>query len=157
MTAYISVCGLSAVGKKTLIRRLLQDNDDTRQRFSVLTPVRAFGRSFDSLDNIHDLHEGSVIHQWQWANDSLIETLMERHPKSTHRVIVLWRPFKLQYQDILNVYGNSWQGTLDQLRQNWTDRIIPRFRDHIPNRYGIEVELVESSTAQYPSLTNWLR
>jgi hypothetical protein len=155
MREYVSICGLSAAGKKTLIRRLLADEGGLRDRFSVSGPLEAFGYSFEPLDRIHDSSAAFVLHQWQWANDRLIEELVERHPDGRHRIVLLWRPLEEQYRDIQRMYGESWRDTILDLARNWEQGITSRFRHEIPTRLGIEVELVDGSAEGYPRLTDW--
>lgn len=100
---YISICGLSAVGKKTLILKLL--NGELRERFALQGSVEAYGNSFRPLTDIFDAHDDHVLHQWQMATHQVIEDLRNAFPSNRHRVIIIWRPWAQHLAD-KKVYGS---------------------------------------------------
>lgn len=155
MTDFVSICGLSSAGKKTLIRRVLEDRDGVRERFSLRFPIRAFGRSFEPPEDMMRCASGTALFQWQWVHDRFLEELCGLGPPHTHRVIALWRPIDEQFRDVLRVYGENWEGTRDDLAKQWNERFVPRFRDRLEQAEGVRVDVVDASVPGYPRLGSW--
>lgn len=157
---YLSVCGLSSVGKKTLIRRLLQDAPGLRERFGIeKQTLAAFGYAFLPIDEIHTTRAECALHQWQIATDSLVEELRTKQPQAEHRVVVLWRPWEQNHADWVRAYAATdpavASSTPASIERAWTDLILPRFHEGIPRQLGLRVELVDASTPDYRELEHW--
>ena len=145
---YITVAGYSAVGKKTLIRKLYTDELD--ERFGLSGTRDAYGWAFEPLEGIFEATADHVIYQWQVATDEIIDQLAERFPDAGHRVILIWRPWHENLRDWVAVYGDS---TTDEpseanIKDWWLEVIVPRFRNDLQAR-GVPVEIVNAATPGY--------
>jgi hypothetical protein len=148
---YVSICGFSSVGKKTLIRKLV--NGQLRDRFVMPGSVQAYGWAFEPLEDIYDATADHVLYQWQIATDNLIDELHDRFPASGHRVILVWRPWDQHLADWIATYGDEMVGqpSIGVLTDWWRDVIIPRFRNDLAGR-GWPVEIVNGASPGYERL-----
>lgn len=86
----LHVAGVSGVGKKTLIARLLDPAEvQLRTCFGIIDGARAFGWSFEPIADVLRSDAAQIIHQWQWLTDGLIEECRRSFPEAAHRVVVL--------------------------------------------------------------------
>ena len=142
------ICGFSAVGKKTLVEKLMAGT--LRERFGILGTVEAFGDSYLPLAQIAETRAEYIVCQWQSNLDSDIEALRATLPTVPHRIVLIWRPWHEHLADWVSVYGAESINppTELMLAQAWIDVIVPRFRDDLPEQ-GVPVELVDGSTPRY--------
>lgn len=148
---YISICGLSAVGKKTLILKLL--DGELQERFALQGSVEAYGSSFRPLAEIFDADDDHVLHQWQMATHHVIEELRDAFPSNRHRVIVIWRPWAQHLNDkkMYRRYEMTDAPTQSEITDAWHHEIVPRFQVQLP-ALGFDVELVNGSAPDYDRL-----
>lgn len=86
---FIAIFGESAVGKKTFIRKILDNDSTARQALQIVGEVRAFGPSFEPLSQMKN--STTFFNFYQWQNRDGIDILADlRHERLT--IIVLWRP-----------------------------------------------------------------
>jgi hypothetical protein len=146
----ISVCGHSAVGKKTLIQKLLDNYPaGLRERFGLTGSIGAYGYCdlFRPLAQSLQCQEDNLIHFWQNNNHCWIERLRVQFPCARHRVILLWRPWDVHRQAILARRNPCYQPTIAELKYRW-------HRDHkdLSNAaasLGVDVEFCIASTDDY--------
>ncbi len=147
---FISVCGNSGVGKKTLIRALLADESRAlRDRFGVeegTAAAHGFYREFHPLALVFEATEDCILHFWQYDHHHWIECLRRTFPGARHRVILLWRPWA-EHSATIVARGGSWQPSPGDLERAWHDLYVPRFRGI--EATGVEFELVDASTPLY--------
>lgn len=151
----VSFYGLSAVGKKTLMRRLLHPmGGHYRGRFGIPEGVEAFGPSFAPGDHCRDADrivaaiETSrapvVLNQWQWDLDGVVDRLLSEHPEWKHYAIVLYRAPEQHAVDI-HLYRDE-EPTADRLRARWG-----RMAEVLAEKEsrGLAVEVVDASSDNY--------
>jgi hypothetical protein len=155
-TQYISICGHSAVGKKTLIAKLLDNGQaDLRERFGLGGKIEAYGlcNQFQPLARIFEAQEDCIIHFWQDKSHPWIECLRRTFPNDRQRVILLWRPWDIHSKDLIS-RNNDYKPTATEVESHWHDHIVPLFRGI--EQTGVEFELVNASTPNY-DLMPWPR
>ena len=164
---YLSICGDSAVGKSTLIKKLLENESGLRERFGIdHGTVEAFGYCFLGevqernrtwARDIHHSVADCVLHQWQSKHHHVVAELREQNPTCEHRIVLLWRPWEQHWRDYavkhqqnVRKHGHS----IATLVKNWRAKIRQKFGEssEIQKKYGIPVELVNGSTSDYERL-----
>jgi hypothetical protein len=146
---FISICGNSGVGKKTLIRALLAaEPQDLRDRFGVEGTVAAhgFSREFHPLGLVFEATEDCILHFWQYDHHHWIECLRRAFSVARHRVILLWRPWA-EHSATIVARGGAWRPSPSVLEGAWHELYVPRFRGI--EATGVEFELVNASTQLY--------
>lgn len=152
---FISICGHSGAGKKTLIRKLLADDPpELRIRFRIYGTVAAFNGEFRPLHEIETATEDTLLHFWQDHTRKWVDKLREKFPADMHRIILLWRPYDVHSKALI-ARNVEYKPTPDVVQTNWKEMRVPHFQRHIAN--GIEVELVLSDKSEplYPELKDW--
>jgi hypothetical protein len=143
---FIHIVGGSGVGKKTIIRRLLNPNEHAlRARLRIGHSVAAYGYSFQNPpEAMLEAQTHQVIHQWQFRTDGLIDEAQRRFPNAHHRIVVLWRPVAEHTRD-LRRRTPEWHSTEHSVRNEYENGVVPAvLRRERTGRY--EVEWVDSST-----------
>lgn len=153
MRQVIAVCGQSAVGKATLIQRLIDSDVDLRNRFeigdhAIVTAGAKFGTLPDVVDNA-----SVVVWKWQWRNDDWFRRLLSKYPKARHRAIVLWLPPSIHAQRMKSKWPKR-SFSQQSSQRSFNNRIAPHFKRKV-RRLGIEVELVDASTTLFVTLEKW--
>ena len=152
MRQYVSICGHSAVGKKTLIHKILSTNGSKlRNRFDLSANIQAYERqsSLDKLPLLREIfnaEEECVLHFWQDKSHPWIECLRRTFTEDRHRVVLLWRPWDIHSAAQID-RQNEYKPSPMDLESHWHDHIVPLFRGI--EATGIEFELVDASTATY--------
>jgi hypothetical protein len=164
---YLSICGDSAVGKSTLIRKLLADSDGLRRRFHIETgTVEAYGPCFYGdgpawnerwREQIVVTTADVVLYQWQHKNHELIGQLYSRFPDCEHRVVLIWRPWEEHWNDYRQKHratAERAKHSVQTLKCHWRTEIRPRFEE-LQNETRIRIELVNGSSPRYDRLDHW--
>jgi hypothetical protein len=158
MRQYVSICGHSAVGKKSLVKRLLlPEGQSIRERFGMAGELAAFGDanhpSFNPapVEKMLSAQQDCVLHFWQFSTHPWIANLQLHFPSDRHRVILLWRPWHIHVQAFLEP-GRvpSYRPDVEGLKWVWREKIIPLFRP--VEQSGVEFELVDASTPNYDAI-----
>jgi hypothetical protein len=152
---YISVCGHSGTGKKTLISALVaNDPAGLRDRFGITGTIEPFGLNFNrDLEAMYSTKADTVIHQWQFVSHAHVNRLKQHAPDARHRIILLWRPYEQQRAVI--VERGNWLPfpTVEHLAWGWRAEVVPLFCN--ARQSGFEIELVDTSDFEYRPLTAW--
>lgn len=152
----VSFYGLSAVGKKTLIRRLLHPmGGHYRARFGIPPSVEAFGPSFAPergcrdagriLEAIEASRAPVVLNQWQWDLDGVVDELLCRHPGWQHEAVVLYRDPGRHAVDVHLCRDE--RPTPERLRARW-GRMFELLAEK--RARGLVVDVVDASSDSYP-------
>lgn len=163
MKTHLSIYGLSATGKKTLMRRLLHPNGGFyRERFGVGEGAEAFGPSFTPrgtndpksvLEAIERSTAPIILNQWQVFLDPVVSGLLSDHPDWRHRAIVIYRPPHTLAVD-LGIYRPTMYvenpPTSESLAAIWLKEVESNLVRH--ERNGLFVEVVDGSSDSYPPL-----
>lgn len=155
---FIHFCGLSAVGKKSLIKKLLHpEGMYLRDHFWITGTVESYGPKFlrnevDTpngksyidflLEGLLESNADTVIHQWQWAHESLVADLYRLKPKAAHKAYLMWRPWNDHRLEIF-LHRPPWQPTIGELEWQWHQLLI---LGNMWQDMGIEVCLLNGRT-----------
>ncbi|AGA25610.1 hypothetical protein [Singulisphaera acidiphila] len=162
MKTHLSIYGLSATGKKTLIRRLLHPSGGFfRERFGVGEGAEAFGPFFGKETNdsnsvlkaIERSKAPIILNQWQVFLDPVVASLLADHPDWRHRAIVIYRPPHTLAVDLglfrPTMYVDD-PPTPESLAAIWHKQVESNLARH--ERSGLFVEVVDGSCDSYPPL-----
>lgn len=161
---HVSIYGLSATGKKSLIRRLLHPRGKVyRDRFRIEEGAEAFGPSFAPLGSydpnqvraaIENSAATTIIHQWQIYFEPVVAGLLADHPDWNHRAIVIYRPPQTLAVDLAiyrpTMYTQN-PPTHESLAAIWLDQVENNLAKHECN--GLTVEVVDGSSDTYAPLS----
>ena len=145
----VHIAGLSAVGKKTLIRRF-QDPAEAavRRRFGIADDFVAYGYSFRApAEELLRGDAGQLVHQWQFVTHELIDAALAAFPRARHRIVLLWRPPAVNCEAVLSRKGD-WRPTPDEMAWQWRALIGPRFSPYV-GRSDISLEIVDGTAPDF--------
>lgn len=152
---FVSICGMSACGKKYLIERLIGSNPQWKQRFGLDGTLGVYGKHDASRvalkppEGMLSAPEDCVLFFWQYATHEWIAKLKAEFPMARHRVILLWRPWEEHRKAFLDPNRLPKERyTADALKWVWKNEIIPRFKE-IESQTGVELELLAVSQDSY--------
>ena len=168
----ISICGLSCVGKGTLIDKIYLDQEGVRDRFGIPAQPDFFASRSTSRSGktgyrklsekgqvtkemFRSPRSNLIVFRWQIKQDAVIDQLLGWFPGSRHRIVVLWRPWEDQVKDLSRVFDK--RTSVDSQKRLWASCIDPRFGPTSDfHRHGVEITLVDASDPAYPE-TTWPR
>jgi hypothetical protein len=155
MKQVIAVCGPSAVGKATLIKRILDGDQMLRDRFGIGDQtVVASGARFGPLRQ-QDAMQDVLLWKRQCDNDGWFCDLLQRYPEAEHRAIVIWLPPAVHFERMVEKWPRrARKSSPETLRKAFPTKFTPHFRDELP-QLGITVELVDGSTSSFALLEGW--
>jgi hypothetical protein len=130
---FVAICGASAVGKGTLIRRL-RDEPALRKRFGIDGGIlKAFDAHFELLDLVRATSADIIVWKWQFASHRFVDDLRLRFPSpDVHRAIWLWRPWEEHAADFAKKYRNDSDSVVQNIsnvKGAWTDLRQLWYRD----------------------------
>lgn len=164
--SYLSICGDSAVGKITLIKKLLADEENLRERFGIGEgTVDAFGvcysqgeckRDPEWTKMMHQSEKDVLLFEWQWRDHSIIGELFNSYPNDEHRIILIWRPWKEHWRDFQRKHPQLVENgySLNTLKEHWRGKWKPIFQK-IEEDGEKPVELVNGATHEYDRMEEW--
>ena len=151
---YVSFCGHSGVGKKTLMKMLVADEPPgLRERFGITGSVGAYGLPGQTIDlgEIIRAREETVLHFWQDSRRDWIEKLRQTFPEDIHRIILLWRPWDSHSAALLARNTPGYRPSPADVAANWREMRMPEFRKFEAD--GFEVELINGET--HEPMSEW--
>lgn len=155
-TEYIWIAGTSGVGKGTCIRHLM---DDTHQKlrsfFGISKLMHAYGLGFDndSLESLVSAPFDQAVIKWQFKTHKNIKRLMEARPDSTHRALLLWRPYEIQIDDLLRRSPELRSDSAETLRFDWG--IVKKLFSRLQSENALDVSVIDTNSTPYSLLKEW--
>jgi hypothetical protein len=104
----IVIAGMSATGKKTLIRKLVAGDSELCDRFGVRGSVYPIGYSFEPINLKLAQQADSVVFQWQVVHHGCVSTLREWMPDRPVKTFWLIRD-ELAHYNAHRAGQHSWQ------------------------------------------------
>jgi hypothetical protein len=159
---YLSICGESAVGKITLIEKLLSKKGNLRKRFGIDDgTVDAYGVCFsegerkrdpDWKAKMHQSQKDIVLFEWQYKDRDVINEFVKSYPNAEHRIVLIWRSWRDHWRDLQlkHPYLVKNGFNLDKLKRQWRKLWKPMFQ-----AIQLQVELVNGSTPEYDKMDEW--
>lgn len=155
---FVSICGMSAAGKKHLIELLTGTNDRLRKRFGLEGTTGVYGQHEKPRIPLKPTHEmltapeDCVLFFWQFATHDWIAKVKQAFPSARHRVLLLWRPWHIHRMAFYDAERDpTYRPDERELQNVWSGMIVPRFKN-IGDK-GIELELVDASTENYDPIS----
>jgi hypothetical protein len=132
--------GQSAVGKKTLITRLMDPIETAlRGKFGITGDMVAVGPSFDKINHkIWNLKADVVLYQWQYCNHTWVLPMYEFYKDADQKVVLLVREFDQHFADLCK-RGRGWPTRPEQWKDDWDKKFIPNLRGL--HKAGLEIEI----------------
>lgn len=161
---YIHICGAPCVGKRTLRRKIENDEPGIRERFGIFGSFSFHGPSYDEtiiplndlLESILHARERHVIHHWQFYSHSVIQKTMDAMPHSAHRIFLLWRPWEeylrslIERQKRCRPGAEKDVGTVKTHMKSWKWHVSHQFQHY-------SYIIVDASTPRYDQIEDPLR
>lgn len=158
---FLHLVGLSATGKLTLLRKLIE-SPETKRRFGIGTSVEIFGPSsapigglsFRSFDSLRRATSPFNLHKWQFCSHYILMPTRDLFPDAVHKILIVWRPFSEIREAIIRRQlpkEAPWQPTTRDLEVQWNELIVPNFREVA--KQGFALEIVDGSKPDYPQIS----
>ena len=170
----LSVCGESAVGKGTLIDRIVADDRGIRVQLCIPGDVgifadrdktRGVGNRYIPLSAMFTPpYPDTIVYRWQWVEKKfrpeggqltgyeVIQCLRSFFPEANHRVILLWRNWddhERQRRKVQEGLPPS-QRSKYPVHSTWNRKILPLFGpEGTIEQSGLHVELFEARAESY--------
>jgi len=122
--------GMSAVGKKFVIRRILAGDTKLQEQFGVSGRVYATGYAFQPLIREACNQADTILVQWQLAEHWKIRRLRDWYPEAEHRIVFLRRDWQAHLRSHHERYARIWKPTLEELKSH-SDGVLSYFTEPV--------------------------
>ena len=157
---YIHICGDSAVGKKRLIKKMIDDpTPGLREQFGIDSDFQAYGFNHPGIRPMYDYFladKDIVVHLWQYADHGWIAHHDRESPGIDQRIYLLWLPYDDHSRYVAeDPHRKAWNPPPSprEMENRWRTRIVPLFRKL--QTWGFTVEVLNASTDRYKPMAEW--
>lgn len=138
----IVIAGFSSVGKKTLIRSLLNE-DKFRSTFGVRGSIGGFGYSFNPFELVFSSRVDTKLIQWQSDPLCMKMTRGLYNIPDNCKIFLLWREYELHHADWVRIYKD----TEPWVTQTSPAYLISKWHQVVDSFSGMNFEVV--------NITDW--